>query len=966
VTATVGVHIDGSATSANNVRVTNLTVRETNSHAICINDSGDSRIENNIIEDVDASGSDIGNNVDYLFVVNNFIDRATTYGANLSGTNILDTIFVGNSIHDSGQYAIRIGAGSNQTIVAASNLFFDNIVGNILEIDGSQNVFIEQERLDKPSDDIRVSVESLRNSHSSYGTTYYWSPYDGSDANNGLIPSKAVSSFRKALSLTTSGSGDTIIALATNPAGTTVTTETMVITKNYVFLRGPGRGFIFCPKTDSGLLPHGTVTGTFEEGETITQAVTGATATMVHDFASDNESHVEDVVGTFDAINTVTGGTSGATTIPTSDVTQALNTCQVNSSGVEISGVKFESERVMGHAIHVDGTGGADQGNFFLVENCFVEGNEEEMIHIEGSRESIIRNNFIDGLALEAIDIAGTCDDTVIADNVMDNLGLDGILLAGTGNSNTIIENNQIHNTVGYAINISAGTDGTKIRKDNFFSVNTAGTINDLGTNTSFEAEEDNREKYNGEISINGVTGVAGTEFPIGTDGTPVSNLTDALAIASALNIDIIRVTQATLTPGSGEVLDGITFKGAISANMLLINAPSTANCKFENMFVAGTQNGAQCVYDTCAIGTIGGLTLTDFDGTMNTCFILGDISVSSGAVSASLQRCTTATVLQAPKITGNGIINFGVFRHEGDLEIANIINSTLAIIEIFTGVITVGSTCTSGTVYIRGQGEFVDNSGVGCTLDTDELLIVSSIAADIDLDAIADAVWDEASADHNTADTMGRLQNTAASGGVDPDILAAAVWDRLRSAHTTDGTMGASWTEFNLNHLVPFSGTINDASATVTSFITSLTETRDDFFNDVVILFTSGNLKGQPRRISDYDGTLKMIVVGEDFSEPPANGDAFIIVSSSYLNVLSTGGGGSGAAIEINVSHSDDNFSETQGDASQITGINVETGAENTGGISVKQNTSTNNPDSSIETGADGSTGIDIEIGND
>ncbi len=250
--ATDGIHIDGAAAVggvANNCRVVDVTIRDINNHAILMNDSGDSELVNLFIEDPGADGIRIGNNVDDLRINKSIIDRATGQGVNLFGTSILDTIFENNQIHDCGQYGVRIGAGTNQTIIRVSTFFFDNTLGDILEVAGSQNVTIEQEILDKPINDVRVSVESLRPHHISSGTTFYWDPISGNDANAGRIPSKPVKTFAQAHSLVADNNHDTIFCLA-HAANETITTETITISKNRLYVRGPGRDFVFKPTAD--------------------------------------------------------------------------------------------------------------------------------------------------------------------------------------------------------------------------------------------------------------------------------------------------------------------------------------------------------------------------------------------------------------------------------------------------------------------------------------------------------------------------------------------------------------------------------------------------------------------------------------------------------------------------------------------------------------------------------------------
>lgn len=84
------------------------------------------------------------------------------------------------------------------------------------------------------------------------------------------------------------------------------------------------------------------------------------------------------------------------------------------------------------------------------------------------------------------------------------------------------------------------------------------------------------------------------------------------------------------------------------------------------------------------------------------------------------------------------------------------------------------------------------------------------------------------------------------------------------------------------LGALVVVQSTVNDATATVTSFVTSLTNAVDDFYNNAVLMFTSGALSGQTRRISDYNGTTKTITLDPALTSAPANGAAFTIVGQN------------------------------------------------------------------------------------
>ena len=73
---------------------------------------------------------------------------------------------------------------------------------------------------------------------------------------------------------------------------------------------------------------------------------------------------------------------------------------------------------------------------------------------------------------------------------------------------------------------------------------------------------------------------------------------------------------------------------------------------------------------------------------------------------------------------------------------------------------------------------------------------------------------------------------------------------------------------------------TVIDASATTTTFVTGLTSSVDNFYNDSMLVFTDGDLAGQVRAIYDYIGATKTIILEEALTSAPVNGVAFTIVS--------------------------------------------------------------------------------------
>ena len=110
---------------------------------------------------------------------------------------------------------------------------------------------------------------------------------------------------------------------------------------------------------------------------------------------------------------------------------------------------------------------------------------------------------------------------------------------------------------------------------------------------------------------------------------------------------------------------------------------------------------------------------------------------------------------------------------------------------------------------------------------------------------ALVDLIWDEplTGATHNVATSSGkRLRQTTAFQQID--------------------------------------ATVNDAAASTTTFITTLSSSVDNFYNDSMLVFTDGALAGQVRAIYDYIGATKTIILEEALTSAPANGVAFTIVS--------------------------------------------------------------------------------------
>lgn len=84
---------------------------------------------------------------------------------------------------------------------------------------------------------------------------------------------------------------------------------------------------------------------------------------------------------------------------------------------------------------------------------------------------------------------------------------------------------------------------------------------------------------------------------------------------------------------------------------------------------------------------------------------------------------------------------------------------------------------------------------------------------------------------------------------------------------------------DVHLDDLIQLALTVNDAGPNATDFITSSAVAVDDWYNENMLLFTSGALAGLGRVIDDYDGATKRVYLTEAFPQAPANGNQFVIV---------------------------------------------------------------------------------------
>lgn len=238
---------------------------------------GDSEITNCIVRDLEYFNGHVHNsylagtirlrgskqanisNCSILSVLDPPIIDAGGSGQDLMMPNFSGRLFIDN-LTGTSQLGIGIDAGEvtiNSTCTAG--IIAISGAGAVFDNSGI-NCYIVDTAIDGTDiNNIQYLIESLKPHHTGYGKIIFWDAYSGNDTYDGAHPKRATKTFAQAQNLADNNGHNIILALAGDPSGVTTITENIVITKNYLFLRGPGRDIIINSTNDS--LPTIDITG---------------------------------------------------------------------------------------------------------------------------------------------------------------------------------------------------------------------------------------------------------------------------------------------------------------------------------------------------------------------------------------------------------------------------------------------------------------------------------------------------------------------------------------------------------------------------------------------------------------------------------------------------------------------------------------------------------------------------------
>lgn len=274
--------------------------------------------------------------------------------------------------------------------------------------------------------------------------------------------------------------------------------------------------------------------------------------------------------------------------------------------------------------------------------------------------------------------------------------------------------------------------------------------------------------RYDNFVTIDSVNGVSGTAWPIGTHEKPSNNLTDALSIMATRDIDRIEL-RTDLTIGASHDVSGFLIEthGTMGTTVTFESGCAANKTTMRQVSVEGViTNGDVLLIESCSIGT-----LANFTGIMNVVAFGENAEIGIGNWATIIQATAGGGPTAEPELT-IGTAGVNIVQYAGNLKLMGKTGSNRTVVNFSSGNVIIDSTCTAGTIQLLGVGQIeADNSGAGCTVDSDGFLSI---------DNLSDAVWDESTLDHTDSGSTGKDLETTKKSASNAFAISSAVLSKV------------------------------------------------------------------------------------------------------------------------------------------------------------------------------------------
>jgi hypothetical protein len=204
-------------------------------------------------------------------------------------------------------------------------------------------------------------------------------------------------------------------------------------------------------------------------------------------------------------------------------------------------------------------------------------------------------------------------------------------------------------------------------------------------------------------VYVDDINGVAGTTWPIGTPGMPVSNLADAFTIAVARNLKVIHLSGSFVL--SDNIPDMYTFVGESSGSADIdFNNHDAAASNFKNLYLTGIATGGSIWVEDCYCEN-----LTADIGFGRNCVFTGSVTIMAASIISFCQfvGCQLTVPEDAVYLTD---ISGGLVLLQSGASVSVYVYGNALHFEIDVS-------CTGGSVDIDGDVYVIDSSG-GATIN--------------------------------------------------------------------------------------------------------------------------------------------------------------------------------------------------------------------------------------------------------
>lgn len=307
-----------------------------------------------------------------------------------------------------------------------------------------------------------------------------------------------------------------------------------------------------------------------------------------------------------------------------------------------------------------------------------------------------------------------------------------------------------------YAVNLYGANsniaDVTNVNQVSVRSANSAGLV----TSQAIEYGE-----YGGRVTVDVLNGESGTIYPIGTLRRPVNNLADAALISSYRGFNTYSII-GNITFDTGDNLEEITIVGqnATRSNIIINAGSDTLNCEIIEARVTGNLDGGT-ILRNCVISN-----LNYINGFLFNCMIdPGTISLG-GTDTAHFLNCYSGVPgVNTPTIDMNGTgiedTPLAIRNYNGGIKLIHKTGNASASIDLGSGQVIIDSSCTAGTLVVRGDGKVVDELGneLFSGIHNGGLTLINeTTSGHLSPAAISNAVWDAPITNHTIVDSFGNF----------------------------------------------------------------------------------------------------------------------------------------------------------------------------------------------------------------